>query len=843
MSSGTKIQTKTATYYDIYDFGYDTYLVKTDSFYDNTGIKDKTTETVSPIYIGSGELTGNQIVTDGYIKSDNYELGVSGWFLGPDSAQLPATSIVGDLTSSNYSSIIPYAGYKLEASTGYGYFNQIVIKGGTINSVDISNIANAGNSTPDSVPTGLAISSTGVTVANDGTVSAYVILTWTVVSSSTFDHYQIRFKKHSYTYYFYIDSSINTITIDGLVPNTSYDFAISSVNKYGISSAFSSTVTSTSATNSGAPATVTIGSATAGIQYNILEWTHNTDTDLASYNIYRNTTNDSGTAILIGNVRTNYFVDGGRTGGQIYYYWIKAVNTSGVVSTSFSSVISATPRNVENTDVTSISAAKILINGVVYLSNWQKSGDLTKIDGGSISANSVTTTQLNFTPVQSTNVIASINASAEGITIDADNLTISAATTFSSGYNPTEKTAKVGGTYDSSIGGARIRIFPDSNTAIQITDGSGNDVFKCLIGGTNIGDVIIGNYAGNQGMYYDKSAVNFDFKGSMTAGTITGTTITGSLFQTAATGSRTTLNQVAGYDYGLVTFDSSENTCHALYPDGRTNSNYFGSNDMLTYYLRDSLNTSSSPSIMVLEDQAIITDGGTQTHNGYNFGVVSYYPLVFGNATKTGSGTLGIGRHWAKNDIINQAVWSGTLSGYDFCGTNAGTSAKSYKVEIDGTGSPNTFRWSDSGGSSWNASGVAVEQGPAGSEIGGGIPLTSSDGSTVYIYFDALTGGVSGDYWTFTAGAYSASSGQVAYLAQLQKINTSAVLHLLQNSPTSTNFYKMIRLQNSSQTRYVWMSNGNTPNGALSGTAGDICLNCDSGKAYYCTGTTNWTAM
>lgn len=53
----------------------------------------------------------------------------------------------------------------------------------------------------------------------------------------------------------------------------------------------------------------------------------------------------------------------------------------------------------------------------------------------------------------------------------------------------------------------------------------------------------------------------------------------------------------------------------------------------------------------------------------------------------------------------------------------------------------------------------------------------------------------------------------------------------------------MIAFQNSVGTRYMWMSDGTTPNGALSGTAGDICINCDSGKTYYCTGTTSWTAM
>lgn len=472
-------------------------------------------------------------------------------------------------------------------NTGAATFTNVTITGGTINGVAVANVSYVANPNADSVPTDLTASDTGITVATDGTITAYVTLTWTAISSDTFDHYQIRYKKNSYTYYQYVDSKTNTITIDGLVPNTSYNFGVSSVNKSGVSSAFSSNISQTTANSTTAPATVTAGSATAGIQYVILEWTHNTEADLASYNIYRHTSDSSGDASLIGNCLTNYFIDGGLTGGQIYYYWLKAVNTSGLVSDDFSTVKSATPRNVASSDnniasqgwtqtcvfsvtdadtvawgsgvftaangtsynitagntgdmgartyiyldigasttvyqttttattavgdgkvligvaedntteaifqifggtgganwkgsdivassittneiaantivagnieagtvtateidtdsITSlgnlvVAAGKILIDGAVYLSNWRKTGDLTKINGGEISTNTVTTTQLNFTPVQSTNVVASINSSAEGITIDADNLTISAATTFSAGYDPTEK--------------------------------------------------------------------------------------------------------------------------------------------------------------------------------------------------------------------------------------------------------------------------------------------------------------------------------------------------------------------------------------------------------------------
>jgi len=66
--------------------------------------------------------------------------------------------------------------------------------------------------------------------------------------------------------------------------------------------------------------------------------------------------------------------------------------------------------------------------------------------------------------------------------------------------------------YQSAGSGARVLIFPDANTGIQIIDDAAADVFKVLVGGTDVGDVIIGNYAGGQGMKYDKSAGKIYYK-------------------------------------------------------------------------------------------------------------------------------------------------------------------------------------------------------------------------------------------------------------------------------------------------------------------------------------------
>ena len=180
----------------------------------------------------------------------------------------------------------------------------------TIAGITGTQISYVATSTADAVPTGLTCSSTAATVASDGSVSSQVVLTWTALSTNTFDHYLIRYKKAAATYYTYIPATTNTITIEGLVPNLSYNFGIASVNKYGTVSAYSADISQTTATSTTAPATVTGLTAVGAIQYALLEWTASASTDLSHYNIYRSLTNDSGAAVKIASVKTTYFIDG-----------------------------------------------------------------------------------------------------------------------------------------------------------------------------------------------------------------------------------------------------------------------------------------------------------------------------------------------------------------------------------------------------------------------------------------------------------------------------------------------------------------------------------------------------
>lgn len=128
--------------------------------------------------------------------------------------------------------------------------------------------------------------------------------------------------------------------------------------------------------------------------------------------------------------------------------------------------------------------------------------------------------------------------------------------------------------------------------------------------------------------------------------------------------------------------------------------------------------------------------------------------------------------------------------------------------------------------------------------------------STNYLSWNGTFLNIGGDLVAGSIAITNTSAGAVgtAFFAQTNTGNTlstviiqnnaaaEAPLELEQFGVTSGHFVKEILFGGSSST-VLWVSDGTTPNGNLSGTAGDICLNCDSSTVYYCTGTTSWTQL
>lgn len=69
--------------------------------------------------------------------------------------------------------------------------------------------------------------------------------------------------------------------------------------------------------------------------------------------------------------------------------------------------------------------------------------------------------------------------------------------------------------YQTAASGARLLVFPDANTGLQVIDNGAADVLKVIVGGDNVGDVVIGNYSGGQGLMYDKSTGAFHVRGDL----------------------------------------------------------------------------------------------------------------------------------------------------------------------------------------------------------------------------------------------------------------------------------------------------------------------------------------
>ena len=106
--------------------------------------------------------------------------------------------------------------------------------------------------------------------------------------------------------------------------------------------------------------------------------------------------------------------------------------------------------------------------------------------------------------------------------------------------------ASTAGTYQTTAAtAAKVMLLPDANTGIVAYASDGTTVvFRVFVGGSNVGDVQIGNYSNNNGALWDDSLGKFQIRGDITA----------SSFSTGTTGNRvameTSQDVVKWYDSG-----------------------------------------------------------------------------------------------------------------------------------------------------------------------------------------------------------------------------------------------------------------------------------------------------
>jgi hypothetical protein len=141
------------------------------------------------------------------------------------------------------------------------------------------------------------------------------------------------------------------LSFNDLSVGIAYDYAGEAVSNFGIFSTQTTLLSQTSPNYATAPA-IPIGlTAALGTGKLIqLNWTANTEKNLAGYLVWRNTVNNSATATQIATVTVTQFVDAGGAYGTTFFYWIKAYDFSGNVS-GFSLTASATPFTLVGADI------------------------------------------------------------------------------------------------------------------------------------------------------------------------------------------------------------------------------------------------------------------------------------------------------------------------------------------------------------------------------------------------------------------------------------------------------------------------------------------------------------
>lgn len=131
----------------------------------------------------------------------------------------------------------------------------------------------------------------------------------------------------------------------------------------------------------------------------------------------------------------------------------------------------------------------------------------------------------------------------------------------------------------------------------------------------------------------------------------------------------------------------------------------------------------------------------------------NYYLLESGTAQCTLSSAT------TETTCINNDSFTGsglndlTITGYN-ANTSSGEVGRSYKVQIDSTGTPDTFKWSRDGGSNWKETSVAIT---------GSSQILEGE---IAVTFAATTGHTDTESWAFTSEKWTGECSNTSYITQ-----------------------------------------------------------------------------
>ena len=466
-------------------------------------------------YDGIGTSNGTWKITSATVLSGTIAVGT----LQTDTASYAIYGAVSGMTTDSATieytvqgkngSGVAFSGLKVTQT-----FNKI--KGGVIDTI------------APAVPVGLGLSSSTITTPA-GDIQIKLTASWTANTEPDLSYYIVAIQEAAGSF---IEYTTTSNAYEWFVkPNTSYTVKVRAVDKSANKSAFCTAVSQTSTKDSAAPAAPTNVASIAAFKNVYISWTNPSDTDLEFIEVWRNTSTNSGTATKIATIGATYstpgaFSDSSTVNGTVYYYWLKAVDSSGNVSgfstltnTALSTVtITGTAGQFSCASTTLKLGQVIVISGtfggtgsitgytnptsyVISATNGSTTFTLVKTDGTPLVTTAGTPTGLTYTKYDSASVPAAVGA-ADIIagSITADRIKSGEITSdliaVGTGLNANIQVGNTGVTIGNPIG-----LIENSPTATTISPGkikiSGTTTLTSWINGTDTTKIEGGSIAAN----------------------------------------------------------------------------------------------------------------------------------------------------------------------------------------------------------------------------------------------------------------------------------------------------------------------------------------------------------
>lgn len=203
-------------------------------------------------------------------------------------------------------------------------------------------------------PTELAVTDVSA-VMNDGSLQPQLLVTWTSSIDKFVTSYEVQWLRGAYGD-ITAETEWNSIivyepkyTISSIIPTAEYTIRVRAINSVGVKSVFVSIGNISNGGDITPPSIPSSLTAVGGFRQIKLTWVNPTQTDLKTIDVYRNTVNNSESAIKIATTTSSAFTDTGLGISETFYYWVRAVDFSGNTS-AFSNVVTATSSFIDDAD-------------------------------------------------------------------------------------------------------------------------------------------------------------------------------------------------------------------------------------------------------------------------------------------------------------------------------------------------------------------------------------------------------------------------------------------------------------------------------------------------------------